>query len=551
MRWRWLLSTVVICLAVRGGAAAPHATYQNPILPGFNPDPGFLRVGDDYFIVTSSFEFFPCFPIYHSKDLVNWQQIGNVLDRPSQISLDGVGPSDGLFSPVMRSHDGKYYLTFTMLKTVPQQHITNYLVTADHPGGPWSDPIVITDDPSWRIDTSLFFDDDGKCYFTANRKIAGPGNGGKRMIVLQEFDLKSFKLVGDKHDLGSGAFPNSGVAEGAHLYKKDGWYYLLMAEGGTGFGHAVSISRSRAVAGPYEQCPANPILTHRGLSPAETTIHGVGHGEIVETQTGQWFMALLGTRGRGVLGRETFLVPAPWDKDQWPVIAPGTGRVLPVEPAPDLPPCPWPSPPPRDDFHEHELGPEWLFIRVPTSQFWSLDANPGNLRLNLLPATFREPPLTGTPAFISKRLTFDDGEIITKLDFTPASANEFAGLLLRRGTSALFLCKIIDGDHPALAVIAEDRHGPTIKARAPIAPGPIYLKAECHGETHWTFAFSPDGQTWTPLGPEIDGSLLDARAPGGEYTGATVGPYATSQGHPSTNHADFAFFECRGKGDGD
>jgi alpha-N-arabinofuranosidase len=542
------LASILVCafgaflaapaLAGPSGSSDLQATFNNPILPGFNPDPGFLRVGDDYYIVTSSFEYFPCFPVYHSKDLVHWKLIGNVLNRPSQIDLDMVAPSDGVFSPVMRYHDGVYYLTYTMLNNTPEQHITNWIVTAKEPGGPWSEPVAVTSDSFWRIDTSLFFDDDGKCYFTANSKGA---SSDQRIIQLQEIDLKTFKLVGEKHDISSKAFPLAKMAEGAHLYKRDGYYYLLIAEGGTGFGHAVSIGRSRVLTGPYEPCPDNPLLTHRDLPRADAKIYGVGHGELVQAQGGEWYMALLGTRGAGVLGRETFLVPARWDTGQWPVIE---GKVQPVLRRPALAEFKEEAPVERQEFDQPELSPDWLTIRVPSERFWSLAERPGYLRIKLKPSTFNEPEKTGTPAFISQRLTYHHGWVMTKMDFMPANQYEVAGLLLRRGGNAISICEEIN-DSGALTVEAavESREGKKVVGRAVVNKGTIYLKAECKDEVWWTISCSTDGSAWTSVAENLDGRLLGRDAPGGVYTGTTVGLYASSQGSPSENRADFAFFE--------
>ncbi|MDR1280370.1 MAG: family 43 glycosylhydrolase [Opitutaceae bacterium] len=546
------------------GEGVRGSMVKNPILPGFNPDPGFVRIGEDYYIVTSSFEHFPALPIYHSRDLAHWRQSGHVIDRPSQIDFSGIGFSGGLFSPVLRHHDGVFYLTFTVLRYLPAQRITNYLVTAPTPAGPWSEPVVLTDDDFWRIDTSLFFDDDGRAWFTANRK----HEQGRRMVVLSEIDVKTGKLFGARHGIGSGGWPDSRSAEGAHIYKRDGWYYLLMAEGGTGRNHAFTISRARKITGPYEQCPANPILTHRDLPEAEQAVWAVGHGEIVFTPRGDCWLATLARRGSDLLGRETFLVPMRWEPGQWPVVAAKNGRIPAVVRETGLRPAPWPETPARNEFEDGAPDVGWMWIRPPANPFWSLRERPGWLRLRLLPETILSTVARGTPAFIARRLAFHDGALVTRLDFSPRVGNEFAGLLLRRGTNTISLGKTLESGTPVLRVQAEEvtltdegrqrfygeglsegivaGRGRIVYARsAPARPGAVYLKAECRDEIRWRFSFSDDGREWHALGEDIDASLLGAKAPGGTYTGTMAGVYATSGGQPSDNRAEFDFFELR------
>ena len=546
-----MLAVASVPMAVRAQSspAAPQ-TFRNPVIPGFNPDPSICRAGDDYYVLTSSFEHFPAFPIHHSKDLVHWEIVGNVLTRPTQIDLESVGPSDGLFSPVMRQHGDTFYVTYTMLKYEPQQHVTNWLVTARAPAGPYSDPILITDDPMWRIDTSLFFDDDGRCYFTANSKFTSKRSG--RRILMQEFDLSTSKLKGPVTEIGHGAFPDSTAAEAAHLFKRNGYYYLLLAEGGTGWAHAVSISRSRKVEGPYDQCPANLLLTHKDMSKAEVAegkLYGVGHSDLVETPKGEWWMVLLVQRGAGVLGRETALVPVEWNQDDWPVISPGVGRVQLVERLPKK----LPSSPIADEKREREewkngkLGPEWLFVRVPTEEFWSFTARTGFLRMSMKPATAATPDKTGCPPLITKRVTSHDYTVGTKLEFAPVNLTEEAGLILRRGFNSLSLVKGLTNGEAVVRLVAESKAERKVlfETKTTSGEGSTQLRIVCHAETKLSFFTSADGATWEPFGKEVNGSMLSNKAPGGVYTGLTAGIYATSNGQPTTNHADFAFFEYR------
>ena len=356
---------------------------RNPILPGFYPDPSICRVEDDFYLVTSSFSYFPGVPIFHSKDLEQWVQIGHVLDRPEQLPLTHEMISAGIFAPTIRYHNGTFY----MITTNMSMGVVNFVVTATDPAGPWSDMHIIKGADG--IDPSLFWDDDGKCYYTGTTRFDDEA-GSRQGIWCSEIDLATFELVGERHIIGTGAQINAEAPEGPHLYKKDGYYYLLIAEGGTEHFHAVTISRSQSVFGEYENHQGNPILTHRHLGKG-FPIWNVGHGDLVELQNGDWYMVCLGSRlsdgKHKLLGRETFLVPVVWE-DGWPVVSKGTGKVEWTYPSPGLPS--WqPAGRAINDFKqpvvenfEQELGFDWNFLGTPREEFAKVEA--GRLRLKLL-----------------------------------------------------------------------------------------------------------------------------------------------------------------------
>ncbi|MDR0294423.1 MAG: glycoside hydrolase family 43 protein [Oscillospiraceae bacterium] len=286
-------------------------TYQNPVIKGFNPDPSVCRAGEDYYLVTSSFEYFPGVPVYHSKNLADWTLVGHCLTRREQLVLDGARPSGGIYAPTIRVHGGRFYMTTTNVS-----HRGNFIVTASDPRGPWSDPVWVT---QGGIDPSLLFDG-GAVYFTSTDTI-----GGRTGIFLCELDPESLERRTEPVFLTAGG--GGRFAEAPHLYKIGKYYYLLLAEGGTEYGHMVTIFRSLAVAGPYEPCPRNPILTHRGMDAQHSPVQCTGHAELFEDHNGNWWMAALGVRQLpGVflhnLGRETFLAPVAWDEDGWPAVAP-------------------------------------------------------------------------------------------------------------------------------------------------------------------------------------------------------------------------------------
>ena len=295
---------------------------KNPILPGFYPDPSICAVGGDYYLINSTFAYFPGPPVLHSRDLAHWEQIGNAMDRQEQLPLKNAGHSRGLFAPSIRYHKGTYYVVCTNVSFGG-----NYIITASSPAGPWSDPIYL--EGADGIDPSLFFDDDGKCYYIGTHpNPEGCRYDGDYFIWIQELDLKQMKLTGEAHNVWNGALRGVHWPEGPHLYKKDGYYYILHAEGGTGPEDGGSVCRSRELFGPYENNYCNPILTHRHLG-RNYPIRYVGHGDLFETPKGEWYMVMLAVRpleGNTTMGRETFLAKVVWEND-WPVVNPGVGML--------------------------------------------------------------------------------------------------------------------------------------------------------------------------------------------------------------------------------
>lgn len=313
------------------------ANVVNPVLPGCHPDPSVCRVGADFYLVTSTFEYFPGIPVFHSRDLVHWRPIGHVLDRPSQVDLGTVASSEGIFAATIRHHQGRFYVVTTLVGGTDRGG--TFVVTATDPAGPWSDPVWLDDAPG--VDPSLFFDDDGRAWCTGTR-LAEPGEWeGQTDVWLREFDAAQLTLTGPEHLLWRGALHGAVWAEGPHLYTVDGRYYLLAAEGGTEHGHAVSVARADHVTGPYTGNPANPVFTHRHLG-RDFPVVGVGHADLVRTAEGHWWAVLLGSRPYGGyhpnLGRETFLVPVRWrtaGRSSRPESAPRSARsVRPRSPGP-------------------------------------------------------------------------------------------------------------------------------------------------------------------------------------------------------------------------
>ncbi|HJO64965.1 MAG TPA: family 43 glycosylhydrolase, partial [Sphingomonas sanguinis] len=391
------LTALALALSTAGTAAAQTAkfdrfTYQgrsieqvkpqageylNPIVSGYYPDPSVTRVGKDYYLVNSSFAHFPGLPIFHSTDLVHWTQIGNAIDRPGQLDFSGRSVSEAVFAPDISYHDGTFYIVNTCV-----QCRGNFVITAKDPAGPWSDPIWL---PFEGIDPSLYWEGD-RAYIVNNRAPnETPRYDGHRAIWVQEYDWRAGKMVGESTQLVNGGVDLSKKPvwiEGPHIFKKDGWYYLTAAEGGTSVNHSQVVLRSKELRGPYVPFAGNPILTQRDLDPKRPhPISAAGHAELVQTQNGDWWATFLATRPYADdyynIGRETFLLPVTW-KNGWPIIL-DKGKTVPWTLAkPRLPASPAPKLPTSgdfgytDEFDGTKLAMQWIGVRTPKTPFYTV-----------------------------------------------------------------------------------------------------------------------------------------------------------------------------------
>jgi len=512
-------------------------TFKNPILPGFYPDPSICRVKEDYYLVTSSFAYFPGVPIFHSKDLVNWEQIGHVLDRVSQLPLDGQEQSAGIFAPTIRYNNGIFYTITTNVG-----HGGNFFVTATDPAGPWSEPNYLGAE---GIDPSLFFDDDGKVYYTGTRPAPeGQKYDGNWEIWLQELDLETNKLVGDTYGLWRGALHDVIWPEGPHIYKIKGQYYLMISEGGTGPHHAVSIARSSDVKGNYMGNPGNPILTHRHLGRAYPIVN-VGHCDLVETQNGEWWVVALASRIYGGyyrnLGRETYLAPVTWE-DGWPVISVGSGKLEMSYPAPNLQESKNLKSEVFENFEGDTLDFKWNFLRTPKEEFYSLSERPGFLTLKLRPERITE---LANPSFIGRRQQHINFSATTLMEFTPNSENEVAGIVLIQSNNFNFSFTYTKKGQDEIVRITKcvDGKEEILKEKVVLASR-LLLKVEAKGQ-NYSFYFSKDGKEYKALIENEDGRILSTDVAGG-FVGAEMGLYASSNGVRSENKAYFEWFEYIG-----
>jgi len=497
-------------------------SIKNPIIPGFYPDPSICRAGDDYYVVNSSFEYFPGVPISHSKDLVHWEQIGYCLTRPSQLNLTNAVCSRGIWAPTIRYSNGLFYMI-----TCNVSRGGNFFITAKDPEGEWSDPVQV--ELGWG-DPDLFFDDDGKAY------ICGPT--GPSGIILGRIDPLTGKKIGNSKSiwLGSG----NGYSEGPHIYKTNGYYYLLVAEGGTEYGHSISIGRSKNIWGPYESCPRNPILCNMGVLWFQNTPQCTGHGDLVEDQNGNWWVVFLGVRNSQLfsqhLGRETYLAPVTWDKEDWPVIN-GNGHASFIVKGPFLPSKPVKQSPLKDDFDLKKLGLQWNFIRNPLPEDWSLSKKAGWLSLRCSPHSIKD---TAALAFLGRRQQYFNFEAITLVDFQAETPNEESGLMVE-----------MNNLHHYEIAVSRDEKGPcilvrynlgslsTVVFREQIPSGPIKLKISGDKNFYYFSYALSDGKfkDVSKMGTKYISSEVAVT-----YTGTYLGMYATANGLKSNNYAAFDWF---------
>ena len=520
---------------------------RNPILPGFNPDPSIVRVGDDYYIATSTFEWFPGVQIHHSRDLVNWELIARPLDRPSQLDMIGNPDSGGIWAPCLSYADGLFWLIYTDVKqwTGTRHKITyNYLVTAPAITGPWSEPTFL--DAS-GFDASLFHDDDGRKWYLSmiwDHRVERNQFTG---TLLQEFDPKTRTLIGPRHNICKGT--DLKFTEGPHLYRRDGWYYLLLAEGGTWYTHAATMARSRTIEGPYEIDPENPFLTAAGHEDA--ALQKAGHASIVQTKSGAWYVVHLVGRPlrdkRCILGRETAIQHFEWNADGWPRLSHG-GPCPAVEVVDDGLPLTSPTPASRshrEEFDSTELNIHFQALRRPITSDWlDLTARPGWLRLY-----GAEPPTSNfRQALIARRVQAFAFEATTCLDFAPEDFKHMAGLIAYYDTTNHYYLRISQdeqlGRHVGIIKCDAGQNG-EMQATETALPdaGPVHLKVTMQREA-MQFAYSFDGETWMPVGPELDATILSDDYHKLGFTGAFVGLSAqdlTGRNHP----ADFDYFEYR------
>lgn len=497
--------------------------YTNPILSGFYPDPSICKAGDKYYLVTSSFEYFPGIPLFESNDLVNWEQIGHVLTREKQLNLKRQRPypvSQGIYAPTIRYHNGKFYVITTNMTTME-----TFYVWTNNPKGEWSDPIVIKN--FLGFDPSLFFDEDGNVYLTAGA-LPLP-NVSKEGIIQARIDIDTGKLLEEPQSIWEGSGYSN--PEGPHLYKKNGWYYLMVAEGGTEFGHAESIARSAEPFGPFENNPDNPIVSNRSTN---LSIQATGHADLIETKEGDWFAVLLGIRplnGLKVhhLGRETSLVPVEWTEEGWPIFgnnkrveskyeinAEGEQKIL----------YSW-----VDDFYEDNLHSRWNTLRNLDTKVWEL-----NNGLKLIGKNSTLNDTDDAPAFIGCRQKDKECEITVELDFDPKDPNEEAGLTVFMNENFHYDIYITNNEVVLRKQVGDISY---IEKKVNITGTIVTFKVKALEDKYEFYIQGNDELEYIGSGE----TRLLAKEIAGGFTGIYFGMYATGNGQVSETNAVFKRFE--------
>ena len=529
---RSFLFATIFCLVACGSLFAQPGTYTNPIITGAHSDPSVCRVGDTYYLVNASVEWFPGLPISRSKDLVNWELIGYAYNNRNHDALEKEAfDSGGLFAPTIRFHDGLFYVLST--------HIGgkgNFYVTAKDPAGPWSAPVWLD---AIGIDPTIFFDDDGRCYYVGHGNLHQRKDWlGQTGIWMQELDLKQQKLVGEPKHLTYGHATNARWTEGPRLHKINGKYILMVAEGGTDMNHAVCTFVSDNVWGPYVPNQINPILTHRHLG-EDFPVYAVGHADIVDTPNGEWWMVLLGKR-RGkngyCFGRETFLAPVKLqggDDDVNLIVSPGIGYVPFEHTRPNLPWTPVPAFLRMDEF-DKPLGVHWIFLRTPMTDWYRTNA--GKLTVDVRPEVAQK---RENPSMVVRRIKDEVFKATTQMSFSSQRENEEAGMILYRSSQyhvtltcrndSIVATRIFDG-------VATDI------AQVKCKGGNMYLGIESDGQQIY-FLYGTNRTAMVRLNCSVPFEIVaDKYQKSGGYGGTMVGMYATSNGVPSSQKATYEWF---------
>jgi xylan 1,4-beta-xylosidase len=533
---------------------APIATttiIRNPVLKGFNPDPSILRVGGDFYIATSTFEWFPGVQIHHSRDLVNWRLLTRPLDRLSQLDMAGNPDSGGVWAPCLTFSDGIFYLAYSNVrywKRPPYKIVHNYLVTAPAIEGPWSEPVFLNGS---GFDPSLYHDDDGRKWFLNMEWDHRQRNNHFSGILLQEFCPGTRSLVGPVTKIFTGT--GRGLVEGPHLYKRDGWYYLLTAEGGTQYAHAATLARSRRIEGPYEVHPRQHLLSSHGHP--ELELQKAGHGSLVETPAGEWYLAHL--CGRPVdgkhctLGRETALQKCAWGEDGWLYLE--HGGMLPAVETPGpagLPESPFGEAAWDGRFGSPELDRHFQSLRQPVTEDWlSLTERPGYLRLKGMEPTvslFRQ-------SLIARRVQAFDASAETRVEFSPDTFQQMAGLIAYYDTENHYYLRLSHHERlgRTLNIIATDagQSGEVLAEDLPVpAGGEIGMRLSLTGAV-LRFEYAVADGEWQRIGPELNGAILSDDYHQLGFTGAFAG-LCCQDISGRRRPADFSCFHYREWGNG-
>ncbi|MBB6461840.1 glycoside hydrolase family 43 protein [Flammeovirga kamogawensis] len=542
---------------------AQDSTFKNPILQGGYPDPSITSDGEYYYIVNSSFEYFPGLPIHRSKDLVNWELIGYGLHREEQcngeMNLVDVQQNGGIHAPTLRYHDGKFYIittnVYNPIDGSPTKTI-NFIITADKAEGPWSEPHIIEGAPG--IDPDLFFDDNGDVWYFGANSPENPTYEGEGEIYGQQLDLNEWKFIGERQYLYRGACGGVWV-EGPHMYKHDGLYYLMVAEGGTSYNHSMMIAVSDDIKGTFVSNERNPILTTRNLS-YDNWVNSTGHADIIQLKDGRWYMVALGIRGdvqRATnMGRETFLVPVQWEREpfwwkepkyDWPVVAPETGRVMKNEKLPFTDKVQYRDGSFKDDFDTDVLNLEWNFRRVPLPNTYSLTKKSGFLRVFAKPEIIK---MRGQASLMGVRQRETDFDYSAKMQFAGKKEGVEAGISIFQKDDNYINMTVTkqNGKYVLKVAVAEKKVDKVKVIKEQVLDNynsTIVFKVVSR-ENKYHFMYSLDnGKSFAEF-VETKADYLLSFGWNSGYTGAYCGVYVTSNGKASKEYADFDWIDYKG-----
>lgn len=512
---------------------------MNPILPGFYPDPSICAVGEDFYLVNSTFTYFPGVPIFHSKDLKNWTQIGNVLSRESQVSLEGQTHSAGIFAPNIMYNKGVFYMITTNIGAGG-----NFYVTATNPEGPWSEPTFI--EGAVGIDPSLFFDDDGKIYYVGQRENSeGPKYYGDCEIWLRELDVTTGKLIGEDHILWRGSLKHTIWTEGPHVYKVGEYYYVMIAESGTAFEHSITIARSKNLFGEYFSCPMNPIITHRHLGRSYPVIN-VGHGDMFQDKNGQWYMVMLASRPREGycnMGRETFLAKVEWEEG-WPVVNPGVG-VLTNEVEVDLEEKEQVFLNKCYHFYQDKWEPNFVFLHNPDASAYEIDSANGILHLHTRENTLKD---LYTSTFVGIRQQHHRFKASTRVAFQPDNEEEAGITLLQSNEYHVTVAIVKEAEQRFIKATLVTKEQDTVLAKNVLGEGAVEIELTGIDENliiRYRQQTQNADDTFVTLADNVDIRSLSTEVAGG-FVGCTVGLYGTANHLESNNIADFNWLSYTG-----
>ncbi len=520
------LTLIAISSACLLTSADIRQHYTNPIIPGYHPDPSICRVGNDYYLVNSSFHYFPGVPIFHSTDLVNWEQIGHCLSRPEQVDLSGANFGSGIFAPTIRYNEGTFYMITTNVS-----HDGNFIVYTDNPANGWSNPVKVE---QGGIDPSLYFEDD-KCYMVSN-----PDG----YLTLCEINPRTGETLSPSKKLWAGT--GGRYPEGPHIYKKDGYYYLLISEGGTEYAHSITIARSRDIYGPYESNPANPILTHCNQIGQSNQIQGTGHADMVQAPDGSWWMVCLAFRTQSgnhhLLGRETFLAPVRWDDGAWPVVN-GNGTIQ-SDMCADFPNkiAKQPSLSFKQKISDkQQLDNSWVYLRKKNESSYEYTSK--SLRLY---GSQQSLDSYDYPTFIGRPLQNIDFTATTEVKLSGYRDGDKSGLTLFMDAYSHYDIVVRQNANGKQEVVVEYRLGELshTEKTTPLSSSKCFLRVS-GDENYYTFYYSENNRDYKQLA-KMNVRYLSSETAGG-FTGIMLGLFAESANTSNKSYGEFFSFEYEQK----